>query len=77
VLTRPGARLLARMGASLVTAAGLPELVCADTGAYEERAVALATRPGELAALRRRLAEGRETSRLFDLAGFARQLEAA
>jgi predicted O-linked N-acetylglucosamine transferase (SPINDLY family) len=77
VLTRPGEWMLARMGASLVTSAGLPELACAVTGAYEERAVELATQPGALAELRARLAGGRRSAPLFDLPAFARQLEAA
>jgi predicted O-linked N-acetylglucosamine transferase (SPINDLY family) len=77
VLTRPGERMLARIGASLVTAAALPNLVCVDTAMYEERAVALAADPAALAALRRQLSDASATARLFDLAGFARQLEAA
>lgn len=41
------------------------------------RAVAWATRPDELAQVRARLAEGHAGAPLFDLRGFARQLEAA
>jgi predicted O-linked N-acetylglucosamine transferase (SPINDLY family) len=77
VLTLPGDRFLRRMGASLCRSAGIPEAVCADAREYEERAVAWATRPEELAQVRARLAEGHRSAPLFDLAGFARQLEAA
>lgn len=77
VLTKPGTSFMSRMGASLCAAAGIPEMVCADLHGYEERAVALATRPDELAALRRQLADARDTAPLFDARGFARQLEAA
>ena len=77
VLTRPGDRFLARMGASLVRAAGVPELICSTTEAYEDRAVYLATHPEELAALRTRLTERRVDCPLFDVPRFARYLENA
>jgi len=77
VLTLPGDRFLRRMGASLCRSAGIPEAVCADARGYEENAVAWATRPEELARVRARLAEGHRSAPLFDLPGFARQLEAA
>jgi predicted O-linked N-acetylglucosamine transferase (SPINDLY family) len=77
VLTLPGDRFVARIGASLCTSAGTPEAICADAEAYEERAVAWATRPDELAQVRGRLAAARGSAPLFDLPGFARQLEAA
>ena len=77
VLTLPGDRFLRRMGASLCRSAGIPEAICEDARDYEERAVAWATRPDELARVRPRLAEGHASAPLFDLPGFARQLEAA
>ena len=77
VLTKPGDRFVSRINASLCTSAGIPELICADHRAYEERAVAWAREPGELAALRNRLVEAHDSAPLFDLPGFARQLEAA
>jgi protein O-GlcNAc transferase len=77
VLTRPGDRFVARIGASLCTSAGIPEAICADAQAYEDRAVAWATEPHALSAVRRRLAEAHGSAALFDLPGFARQLEAA
>jgi len=77
VLTRPGDRFVARIGASLCASAGIPEAVCVDSHAYEERAVEWATRSDALGAVRRRLAEAHDSAPLFDLPGFARQLEAA
>ncbi|MCP4514381.1 MAG: glycosyltransferase, partial [Delftia sp.] len=77
MLTRPGDTNAARMGASICAAAGLEELICPDTAAYEEKAAHLATHPDELALLRRRLTEERTRLPLFDVAGFAGRLEAA
>lgn len=77
LLTKPGETFMSRMGASLCEAAGIPDTVCADAAAYEERAVALATQPAELEAVRRRLEAGHREAPLFDPRGFARQLEAA
>ncbi len=76
VLTVPGLSFASRVCASLVRAAGVPEMVCADWAAYEQRAIALAADPTALAALRARLLAARETSVLFDTAGLARALEA-
>lgn len=55
----------------------MSELICPDDQTYEDRAVALAMDAESLEALRRRLAGARATAPLYDLAGFARQLEAA
>jgi len=75
VLTRPGTSNASRMGASLCSAAGLEELVCADTEAYVEKAVALAREPERLGALRNRLST--HGAPLFDLAVCAASPEAA
>lgn len=58
-----------------ISAAGLPELVCTTPEAYENLAVALATDPPRLEALRRRLIETRETCPLFDTARWVRNYE--
>jgi len=70
-----GTRFSNRVGASLLAAIGLPELICPDLAAYEERAVALAADPAARAALRARLAAHRTTRPLFDTARFAADLE--
>lgn len=75
VLTLAGHSLASRMGASLLTALGLPELVTASVDDYVARAVALAQAPGERARLRERLAARRADAALFDPRRFARALE--
>ena len=66
-----------RVGASLLCAAGLPQLVCASMGQYEETAVRLARVPEELGALRRHLSGQHEKLPLFDTLRFVRNLELA
>lgn len=75
LLTAPGPTFAARVGASLLTALVLTDLICPDLDAYEEKAVALATDPAALAAVRERLAAARLTQPLFDTERFARDLE--
>ena len=77
VLTQLGEVFASRVGASLVTAAGLPELVTRTAEDYEALALALARDPARLKALREKLAANRGTADLFDLAKFTRGLEAA
>jgi predicted O-linked N-acetylglucosamine transferase (SPINDLY family) len=71
VLTRPGATFASRVAASLVHHLGLGELAVDTDAAFVERAVALATTDGALAALRDRVAEARGTASLFDMERFA------
>src|SRR6185437_7114687 len=66
VLTCIGKSFAARVAASVLTSAGLPELVANDRAEYEQLAIELATRPGRLAAIRDRLADNRSTCALFD-----------
>lgn len=75
VLTRPGNAFAARVCASLVHAAGLPELVCTTWDEYVDLAAALARDPGRLAALRERLRANRDTCTLFDTPRLVRSLE--
>lgn len=77
VLTCPGDHLPARVAASLLHAAGLPDLVVADLAAYEETAVRLAQDRAALAGLRARVAEARTGSPLFDTPRRVRDLESA
>jgi len=77
VLTCTGDAFAARIAASVVTAAGLPELVTDSPQAYEETAVALATSPDRMSALRRWLAESRTTAPLFDSDRHTASVEAA
>ncbi len=75
VLTCPGDAFAARMAASVLTAAGLPELIARDRADYERIAIELATQADRLAYLRRKLADNRATARLFDTCAFTRSLE--
>lgn len=77
VVTRAGDNLPARVSESLLTAAGLDELVAADAATYESLALGLASEPGRLAGIRERVAAARRSSALFDSPRFVRQLEAA
>ena len=77
VLTCAGSAFPARVAASLLVAAGLPELVTPSRADYAALALALATDPARLADLRARLAAQRETCALFDTAAHTRAIEAA
>jgi predicted O-linked N-acetylglucosamine transferase (SPINDLY family) len=77
VLTQLGETFAGRVGASLLTAAGLPELVARSAQEYESIALALARDPARLKAIRDRLIANRATAPLFDMARFTRSLEAA
>ncbi len=75
VLTLPGRSFASRVCASLVTAAGLGELVATSAPDYVDRAVALAHAPAEVEALKARLAAGRDTCDLFNTDKLVTQLE--
>jgi predicted O-linked N-acetylglucosamine transferase (SPINDLY family) len=75
VLTRRGSAFAGRVAASLLTAAGLPELIAQTAEDYEALALALARDPQRLKELRDRLAASRATSPLFDTPRLARDLE--
>lgn len=77
VLACPGETMAARISASIVRAAGLPELAVTDREAYEATAFRLATQPAELAALRERLVRNRTTSALFNTARRVHELDRA
>jgi len=77
VLTQIGEVFAGRVGASLLTAAGLPELITRTPEEYEATALALARDPVRLKHLREKLAANRATAPFFDMAAFTRGLEAA
>ncbi|MBF0562684.1 MAG: glycosyltransferase, partial [Alphaproteobacteria bacterium] len=77
VLTTFGGTFSGRVAASLLRAAGIPELAVADLAAYQKLAIELGRHPDRLHALRQRLVEGRATGPLFDLPRFTRALERA
>ncbi|MEN9179477.1 tetratricopeptide repeat protein [Xanthomonas perforans] len=71
VLTTPGQTFAARVAGSLNHHLGLDELNVADDAAFVATAVALASDPAALGALRARVAERRRESGLFNMDGFA------
>lgn len=77
VLTCRGHFFVGRVAASLMRAIGLPELIVDDLAGYEAVALRLAQRPGELAALKSRLAKNRMTHPLFDIDRYRLHLESA
>jgi protein O-GlcNAc transferase len=77
VLTSPGATFAGRVAASLVAAAGLPELIAPSLDAYERLALDLARTPPRLRDLRAKLAANRATAPLFDMAAYVRNIETA
>jgi predicted O-linked N-acetylglucosamine transferase (SPINDLY family) len=77
VLTCSGETYVSRMAGSLITAAGLPELVTYSLAEYEALAVRLATEPGLLSDVQHRLIRGRAMAPLFDMGRFTANLERA
>jgi predicted O-linked N-acetylglucosamine transferase (SPINDLY family) len=71
VLTRRGDRFLSHLGEMVLKTIGLPEWIASDTGDYVARAVAAASDPGSLSALRAGLRERVERSPLADASRFA------
>ena len=76
VLTCRGSTFAGRVGASLLAAVGLQELITTSLVDYEAMALALATAPALLAGFKARLAR-RESAPLFDSRRLCRDIEAA
>ncbi len=66
VLTSAGRAFASRVGASLVTAAGLPEMIARDERAYIDIAVRLGTDRAQCAALKQKLAANKQHALFFD-----------
>ena len=75
LLTISGRSFASRVCSSLVRAAGAADLICPSVDAYIERAIAFAGDREGPAALRQRLAAGRDTCLLFDTPTLTRHLE--
>jgi predicted O-linked N-acetylglucosamine transferase (SPINDLY family) len=75
VLTRPGRSFAARFCASVVHAAGLPDLACATFDDYVAKAIALGQDRRLARNYRTALRQGRKTSVLRDIPATARRLE--
>lgn len=77
VLTCQGEAFASRMGSSLLTAIGLPELITTTPEDYESLAVDLATHPERLHAISQKLKRNRLSTPLFDTKLFTRNIECA
>ncbi len=77
VLARPGTHFCSRIGASMVKAVGLENMICYSTEEYIQRAVQLARSPQELAQIREQLWSHRDQATLFNPKRFTTSLEAA
>lgn len=77
VLTCSGNTFAGRMAASALHAAGMDELITHCLDDYQATALRLARHPGQLAALKAKLAANRHTCPLFDTALGTRHIEAA
>lgn len=70
LLTLPGETFASRVGASLLLALGIPELVADDRDEYRARAIALGRDTAARATVRSRLDAARRSTPLFDMARF-------
>ena len=70
-----GDRFSNRISNSMLHAIGLDDLVCADLEEYERRAIQLGKDPGARSEIRQRLEDNRETTPLFNIERFVRNLE--
>jgi protein O-GlcNAc transferase len=77
VLTQMGETFAARVAGSACITVGIPEMVTHSDQDYEDRAVALANAPEELAEITQRLRMNIATSPLFDIERYTKHLEAA
>jgi protein O-GlcNAc transferase len=77
LVTLAGRQFAARVGASLLTAIGLPELIATSEAQYEALCRELAGDRGRLAQVKAVLADNCRTRPLFDTAGYTRKVEAA
>lgn len=76
MITCPGSLFASRVAASLLMAAGLPELIAQDMNEYEDLAVELATNRPKLAQIRAKIESSRYTNALFDTERWVRNVEA-
>ena len=77
VLTCPGDTFSTRVGASLLSSVGMPELIAANLDDYVQQAVDLARHPDRLRQLSDKLKAQIATAPLFDTPRFVRNLETA
>ncbi|MFZ4551492.1 MAG: tetratricopeptide repeat protein [Aquabacterium sp.] len=74
VVSLMGQTFASRVAGSLLSAVGLPELICQNFTEYENKAVALAQETELRAAMRQALLDARDSAPLFDSSRFASDL---
>jgi predicted O-linked N-acetylglucosamine transferase (SPINDLY family) len=77
IITCLGETFPSRVGASLLTAIGLPELITKNLEEYKNLAINLAKSPDKLHEIKQKLAQNRLTYPLFETLRFTRNLEKA
>jgi len=77
VLTFIGHSFASRMGASVISALNLPELITTTKEEYESLAIELATHPEKLKIIKDKLASNLSTAPLYDTKLFTKNLESA
>jgi predicted O-linked N-acetylglucosamine transferase (SPINDLY family) len=77
VLTCIGHSFASRMGASIISALNLPELITTSQEEYESLAIELATDPVKLKIIKDKLVSNLPTAPLYDTSLFTRHLESA
>ena len=77
MLTCAGATFAGRVAASLLQAAGMPELITKSLKDYEKMALKLAGNPKTLAKIKAKLNKNRATCALFDTERYTKHLETA
>ncbi len=77
VLTLCGRSFASRVGASLLNAVGLPELIACTQQQYEDKAIELALHPALLDSMRERLSSNHQNAAVFNGKQFAKDVESA
>ena len=77
VLTLKGNSFASRMGASVISALNLPELITTTEEEYESLAIKLATHPEKLKIIKDKLTSNLSTAPLYDTKLFTKNLESA
>jgi len=72
-----GQTFAGRVATSLLHAVGLPQLCVRTIDEYANKALYLATAPGELANLKAHLESGRQHFAAFDVSAYCRRIETA
>ncbi|HVI51610.1 MAG TPA: hypothetical protein VM661_10400 [Candidatus Sulfotelmatobacter sp.] len=75
VLTLEGRGFASRVCGSLVTSAGMADMICPDSDAYIAKAIELGNNPKALSELKARMRANRDTCVLFDTTLLARSME--